>query len=55
MQYPATLTGIDQYGAHYRVDMPITGPNGNTVPVRTKWVYDPGSEAPRLSSAWCNV
>ena len=47
-KYPATLGKADQFGQRYTVDMPIAGPNGNIVPVRTGWIFDPGSTIPRL-------
>ena len=51
-QNPATLGKADQFGQRYTVDMPITGPNGNTVTVRTGWILDPGSTVPRLTTIY---
>ncbi|WP_375539180.1 DUF6883 domain-containing protein [Pseudomonas frederiksbergensis] len=34
------------------MDMPITGPNGNTATVRTGWIYDPGSSTPRMTTLY---
>ena len=42
----------DEHGKRFDVDIPVTGPNGNTETVRTGWIFDPGSTAPRLSTAF---
>ena len=34
----------------YTVDIPITGPNGNTVNVRTGWIIKTGSDVPELTT-----
>ena len=49
---PAVLGKADQFGQRFTVDMPITGPNGNTVTVRTGWIFDPGATTPRLVTAY---
>lgn len=49
---PAVMGKADQFGQRFTVDMPITGPNGNTVTVRTGWIFDPGSTTPRLVTAY---
>ncbi|WP_223547478.1 DUF6883 domain-containing protein [Pseudomonas sp. A-B-19] len=49
---PAVMGKVDQFGQRFTVDMPITGPNGNTVMVRTGWVLDPGATVPRLATAY---
>lgn len=49
-KYPATPGKADQFGQRFTVDIPVTGPNGNTVQVRTGWIYDPGSSTPRLTT-----
>lgn len=49
---PAVMGKADQFGQRFTVDMPITGPNGNTVVVRTGWVLDPGATIPRLATAY---
>ena len=49
---PAVLGERTQHGQLFRVDMPITGPNGNTVTVRTGWIIDTGSTIPRLTTAY---
>lgn len=51
-QNPAILGKSDQYGQRFTVDMPIKGPNGNTVVVRTGWILDKGSKVPRLSTTY---
>ena len=38
---------VDAYGARYRVDLPLTGPQGSAV-VRTAWIYRTGSDVPEL-------
>jgi hypothetical protein len=51
---PAHLTSETVFGKKYEVVIPITGPNGRTVDVRTIWQFDrlPESgqyaDAPRL-------
>jgi hypothetical protein len=42
---------IDEHGTRFGVDIPVTGPTGKSATVRTGWIYDPGSEVPRLTSA----
>ncbi|TCV77490.1 RHS repeat-associated core domain-containing protein, partial [Sulfurirhabdus autotrophica] len=51
-QNPVTLGNADQFGHRYTVDMPITGPNGNTANVRTGWIIDSGSTVPRLTTIY---
>ena len=41
----------DRHGRHYRVDLILAGPVG-TAHVRTGWIYDRGSDVPRLSAAF---
>jgi hypothetical protein len=38
---------LDQFGQRWNADVPLTGPNG-TITVRTAWIVEPGSTAPRL-------
>jgi hypothetical protein len=45
---------LDKFGQRYTVDIPITGPNGKTVPVRTGFIVDTGATTPRLVSAFIN-
>lgn len=42
----------DQYGQRFTVDMPIAGPNGNTVTIRTGWIIEIGSIIPRLTTTY---
>lgn len=49
-QNEAILGKLDQYGQRYTVDIPITGPNGNTVNVRTGWIIKTGSDVPELTT-----
>ena len=51
-QYPAIAGRIDQFGSRFSVDIPVAGPNGNTVIVRSAWIYDTGSNNPRLTSIY---
>jgi filamentous hemagglutinin len=37
--YPAPISHEDQWGITHNVDMPISGPEGKTAPVRTKWIF----------------
>ncbi|MBQ7780897.1 MAG: hypothetical protein IJ405_02620 [Lachnospiraceae bacterium] len=46
----AVLGQLDEYGQRYTVDIPITGPNGNTVNVRTGWIIKTGSDIPELTT-----
>jgi hypothetical protein len=41
----------DRHGDHYRVDLAVAGPCG-TAQVRTGWIYDRGSDVPRLTTAF---
>lgn len=42
---------INSYGPRFTVDIPVKGPKGEAV-VRTGWIYGPGSEIPRLTTAF---
>ena len=46
----AVLGKLDQYGQRYTVDILITGPNGNTVKVRTGWIIRTDSNIPELTT-----
>jgi hypothetical protein len=46
----AALWRLDQYGHRFAVDIPITGPNGNTAFVRVGWILEPGSDVPRMTT-----
>ena len=48
----AVMGRSDQFGQRFTVDMQITGPNGNTATVRTGWIIDTGSNAPRLTTMY---
>ena len=50
----AVLGTADVYGQRYTVDIPITGPNGNTVNVRTAWIIRPGSDIAELITLYVN-
>jgi hypothetical protein len=37
--YPAPVSHEDQWGLTCNVDMDVSGPEGKTAPVRTKWIF----------------
>ncbi|WP_460116584.1 hemagglutinin repeat-containing protein [Pseudomonas sp. S2_C03] len=49
MKNTPTPGKVDQYGARFTVDIPVTGPNGSGV-VRSGWIYKPGSNTPELTT-----
>lgn len=53
---PASRRQTDRHGERFQADVPVTGPNGRAVEVRTAWIYDRQdgrqAEAPRLVSAY---
>jgi len=51
---PVKMGSSDKFGQRMTIDMPITGPNGNTVVVRTGWIYDVVSTTPRLTTIYVN-
>lgn len=51
--HAATLRNEDEYGKRYNIELPITGPNGNTVTVLTAWIVRPGTDYPFLVTALC--
>lgn len=46
--YPAPVSHEDRWGFTQNVDMLVTGPEGKTAPVRTKWILRRGEDFPRL-------
>jgi len=50
--YEAIPRGTNQQGYLFRVDMPITGPNGRTVIVRTGWIVHYNTTTPRLTTIY---
>ena len=48
--HPAPVSHQDQWGLTRNVDLDITGPEGKTAPVRTKWILrlQDGEDFPRL-------
>lgn len=44
----AHLQRTDQHGQHYRVDLEVTGTEGQQEIVRTGWLVAPGSDEARL-------
>lgn len=51
-EYEAVFKGNNLYGDKYQVDILIDGANGNTVNVRTGWLYEPGSDIPRMVTVY---
>jgi hypothetical protein len=51
LRHQAVFLRQDRYGRHYRVDLTLEGPRG-TGRVRTGWLYDRGSDVPRLTTAY---
>jgi hypothetical protein len=47
----ARLVGTTTHGELWQVDLPIAGPGG-TASVRTGWIYEEGSDVPRLTTAY---
>ena len=39
-------------GQRYTVDIPMTGPIGQTATVRTGWIIDSGQSIPRLATTY---
>lgn len=48
---PAIKGTLDGYGERYTVDVMVTGPKGQAI-VRTGWIFEPGNEVPRLTTAF---
>ena len=48
---PATPGKIDEYGARFSVDIFVIGPKGSAT-LRTGWIFDTGSDFPRLTTAF---
>lgn len=50
---------VTEHGEHFQTTLPITGPNGRTLPVRANWIYETvngrRSTRPRLVSAWVDI
>lgn len=46
----AELGKLDEFGQRYTIDIPITGPNGNTVNVRTGWIIKTDSDIPNMTT-----
>jgi hypothetical protein len=51
LKHEAVFVRQDRYGRHYRIDLILEGPRG-TARVRTGWLYDRGSDVPRLTKAF---
>ena len=48
---PALAKGPTRFGVAYELDMELTDPDGTAI-VRTGWLVPPGSDAPRMTSAY---
>ena len=51
LENEAVLVREDRHGRHYRVEMTVNGPAGSARVV-TGWIYDRGSDVPRLTTAF---
>jgi hypothetical protein len=51
MTNEAEYLGETAHGLLWRVDLPITGPDGTAI-VRTGWIYEKGKDVPRLTTAY---
>lgn len=49
MTDPAVAGKVDNFGARFTVDIPVTGPRGSGV-VRSGWIYKAGSDTPELTT-----
>jgi len=49
--HEARQVGTTAHGELWQVDVPVTGPTG-TASVRTGWIYEEGSDVPRLTTAF---
>jgi hypothetical protein len=49
--FEARFIGRTTHGELWQVDMPVTGPSG-TANIRTGWIYEDGSDVPRLTTAY---
>lgn len=47
---PAKVLDANQHGQRMAVDMPILGANGETVIVRSGWIYEPDAAVPRMTT-----
>lgn len=47
---PAKILEANQHGQRMAVDMPILGVNGETVIVRSGWIYEPDAVVPRMTT-----
>ncbi|MGE0545202.1 MAG: DUF6883 domain-containing protein [Dehalococcoidia bacterium] len=50
--YDVAKVNTTEYGTPYRIEGPINVPNGRRPLVRTVWMIDAGTDAPRLISAY---
>ncbi|OPW92394.1 filamentous hemagglutinin [Citrobacter sp. A316] len=46
----AKILDANQHGQRMAVDMPILGANGETVIVRSGWIYEPDAVVPRMTT-----
>lgn len=51
MVHEGRPVGRTEHGELWQVDMPVTGPTGTAI-VRTGWIFEEGSDVPRLTTAF---
>ena len=51
-KYKAKTGAVTEYGEKYSVKMLVTGANGRKAAVQTGWIFDPGSDVPRMTTAY---
>ena len=49
--HPVVSTSETRYGVKYRIEGPVVCPNGRSPSIRTVWIIDAGTDAPRLVTA----
>jgi len=53
---PGAIAGkVTKYGRTYDLDVEITGPNGRTATLTTKWQIDEGVTSPKLTTNWAKT
>jgi hypothetical protein len=48
LRHPAREAGRNAFGTFFRVDIDVTGPSGASGTIRTIWIVELASSAPRL-------
>jgi hypothetical protein len=49
--HPVSSSSRSEYGTKYRIDGPISCPDGRTLTIRAVWIIDEGADSPRLVTA----